>query len=247
MAVLAVFYGFICFICSPVVFLFVLEMLRHLVTLNGDFSGVDMEVGVVCTAIVLPGLIWLIMSERKRAKRKGWQCRVHCLDGLPGFKREQITDMTLDLKNMVILMDGLKYRAVPAKHQWSTSTDDLKEIHVCLRFEQIVKLSYICWEGDVTRWKPGTNGFSYPGLFEGTREYVPPTSGYAYTEKLRVDPALEIQYRDQGGVPRRIVLDIRKDKRYAAALVESLCSYAALPHPQYVAPVEPSKPGPTYL
>lgn len=196
----------------------------------------ELVLGLIVTLLFLLsllGVIGAIQEEIEKQKSKGRECKAVCLDGLPGFKREQEVHLTLDIKDLSLLFD------------------DRKDQKIALKFQQIKKLNYIDWEGDITRWVEGSNGYSYPGLFEGTRVYVPPTAGYSKTEKLRVKRALEIQYRDQRGVPRSIVLDVSKDGSldgsYAEALLESLCRCTRLPAPQYIKPVKPAKPGPKYL
>ena len=228
--------------------IFVLALVLSFLSGNMDLSAVGIGPTLFCVATFIIGTISLVYSEKERARKtKGRECNAACLEGLPDFEREQRIHLTLDVKNRVILMDGKKVKDVPSKHQQYTLTKHLKETQVRLRFQQITKLSYICWEGEVTRWEPGTSGFSYPGIFEGTRHYVPPTEGYFKTETLRVNHALEIRYQNQIGVPSRIVLDISKDTSYAEALLESLCRCTRLPVPQYIPPVPSPNPGPKYL
>lgn len=209
--------------------LFVLALVLALFSGNLDLSNIGAGPTLACIIIFAIGTVCLVYAEKEKAKTKGRECGAVCLDGLPGFKREQAVHLTLDIKDLSLLFD------------------DRKDQKVALKFQQITKLNYIDWEGDITRWVEGSNGYSYPGLFEGTRVYVPPTEGYAKTEKLRVKRALEIQYRDQKGIPRSIVLDISKDSSYTESLVESLCRCTRLPVPQYIPPVKPAKPGTKYL
>lgn len=228
--------------------IFVLALILSFLSGNMDLSGVGIGPTLSFVAIFIIGTAGMVYSEKERARKtKGRECNAACLEGLPDFEREQRLHLTLDVKNRVILMDGKKVKDVPSKHQQYTLTKHLKETQVRLRFQQITKLSYISWEGDVSRWQPGTAGFSYPGLFEGTRYYEPPTPGYDYTETLKVSRALEIQYRDQAGFPSRIVLDTSRDASYAQALLEALCRCTNLPAPQYIPPVQPPQPGPKYL
>ena len=218
------------FVSIPISIVFIWTVVRHLIYGTWkDLSSSEMTAGFVCTIIAVIGIILLVSSEMDKRKTKGRECGAVCLDGLPGFKREQAVHLTLDIKDLSLLFD------------------DRKEQKVALKFRQITKLNYIDWEGDISRWVAGSDGYSYPGLFEGTRVYVPPTEGYSKTEKLRVKQALEIQYRDQRGIPRSIVLDASKDGSYAEALLESLCRCTRLPAPQYIKPVKPVKPGPKYL
>lgn len=192
----------------------------------------EMVLGLIVTILFLLsllGVIGAIYEEIEKKKNKGKECDAVCLEGLPGFKQEQAVHLTLNLKDLSVLFS------------------DRKETEVRLKFQQIMKLNYICWEEDVVRWKSGSNGYSYPGLFEGTRVYVPPTSGYSYTEKLKVDWALEIQYRDQRGLRDRIVLKIGRYDDYVDKWLETLCRCTKLPSPQYIEPVKPVKPGPKYL
>lgn len=201
----------------------------------------------ICVFIFVIVAVVLINNELDRKKNKGRECRAFYMEGLPDFEREQRLRLTLDVKNRIILMDGLKELNSPSQYQTLTRLSGLKTAQVALRLQQITKLSYIDWEGEISRWVPGSSGYSYPGIFEGTRHYVPPTEGYFKTEMLRVNRALEIRYQNQSGVPSRIVLDISKDTSYAEALLESLCRCTRLPAPQYVPPVKAANPGPTYL
>lgn len=206
-----------------------LVFLANLIGGSVDFTEDDLTAPTIWVLIFIFATILLVFQEAERRKTKGLECRAICLDGLPSFKREQITNLTLDVKNRILFFG------------------DLKEEKVAIKLQQISQLNYIDWEGDVSRWKPGSPGFSYPGIFKGTRVYVPSTSGYAYTEKLRVNRALEIRYQGQDGIKGRIVLDISKDENYAEKLLESICRCTRLPAPQYIQPVKPAKPGPKYL
>lgn len=215
---------------------------------NLDTSASGLVPALCSIPIFIIGTIMLAYEEKERARRtKGRECDVTHLEGIPDFEREQRLHLTLDVEDRIIIMDGQKEKDVPSKHQKYTVTEHLKDTQVRLRFQQITKLNYICWEGDVSRWEPGTMGFSAPGLFKGTRMYVPGTRGYAYTEKLKVDYALEIRYRDQAGSPARIVLKVRSRDDYVDKWLEALCRCTNLPAPQYVPPVKPEKPGPRYL
>lgn len=210
----------------------------------------ELILGIIITILFLfslLGIIGIIHEEIERRERKGRECRAFYMEGLPDFEREQRLRLTLDVKNRIILMEGLKELNSPSQYQTLTRLSGLKTAQAALRLPQITKLSYIDWEGEISRWVPGSSGYSYPGLFEGTRHYVPPTEGYFKTEMLHVNRALEIRYQNQSGVPSRIVLDISKDASYAEALLESLCRCTRLPAPQYVPPVKPANPGPTYL
>lgn len=189
----------------------------------------ELILGIIITILFLWTFIAIIYGEIEKKKTKGRECDATFLEGPPDFKIEQNLHLTLDVKNRVIIIDRLK------------------ETQVRLRFQQITKLNYIYWEGDVARWRSGSPGFSYPGFFKGTRVYVRPTSGYSYTEKLKVDWALEIQYRDQKGLPARIVLKIGRYDDYVDKWLVSLCRCTRLPAPQYIEPVKPAKPGPRYL
>lgn len=209
---------------------FVLALIFAFMSGNMDLSAIGIGPTLFFVAIFAFGTIAVVYSEKERARRtKGKECDAVCLEGLPGFKCEQALHLTLNLKDLFVLFS------------------DRKETEVCLKFQQIIRLNYICWEGEVIRWKSGSNGYSYPGLFEGTRVYVPPTSGYSYTEKLKVDWALEIQYRDQYGLRDHIVLKIGRYDDYVDRWLETLCRCTNIPAPQYVEPVKPVKPGPTYL
>lgn len=240
-------WGVICAVCSPGVFFFVPTFFYQLFTWSLDSHDSRMGFGLVCTIVFITGIALIISTERDCKKVMGRELYVSCLEGIPDFEREQRLHLTLDVKNRAILMDGQKAKDVPSKHQQYTPTKHLKDTQVRLRFQQITKLNYIYWEGDVSRWEPGTIGFSTPGLFKGTRMYVPATRGHFYKEKLKVDYALEIQYRDQKGFPDRIVLKVGSRDDYVDKWVEALCRCTNLPAPQYVPAVKPEKPGPRYL
>lgn len=207
-------------------------------------SALGFEFG--CAFFVVTGIIILVNNELDHRKTKGREWDVTHLEGIPDFEREQRLHLTLDVEDRVILIDGRKAKDVPSKHQQYTLTKHLKDTQVRLRFQQITQLSYIYWEGDISRWEPGTMGFSAP-LMGGVRMYVRGSSGYAYTEKLKVDYALEIRYRDQAGSPARIVLKVGSRDDYVDKWLEALCRCTNLPAPQYVPPVRPEKPGPRYL
>lgn len=215
-----------------------------------DLMHDDLTVPAILVFILIFDIlfwVYVVTGDAKtQGKTKGRECDVTHLEGIPDFEREQRLHLTLDVKNRVILIDGRKAKDVPSKHQQYTLTKHLKETQVRLRFQQIAGLSFIDWEGNVSRWEPGTMGFSAP-LMGGVRMYARGSSGYAYTEKLKVDYALEIRYRDQAGVPARIVLKVRSRDDYVDKWLEALCRCTNLPAPQYVPPVEPEKPGPKYL
>lgn len=199
---------------------------------GAEMMGGELVLGIIITILFLLSLfvfVACIYEEIEKKKTKGLECDVSFLEGLPDFKIEQSLHLTLDIKSRVILFGRLK------------------ESQVRLRFQQITKLNYICWEGNISRWVPGSSGFSYPGLLKGTRVYVRPTSGYTKHEKLTVDGALEIQYKDKNGFPARIVLKIGQDDDYVDKWLESLCRCTMLSAPQYIPPVKPEKPGPKYL
>lgn len=240
------FFTLLCVISVPISISFLVTLIQGPFGGGKDFSDGAMLLGSICTLVVIIGILRFVENERRRSVTKGRECRAVCLDGLPGIQREQLTNLALDMKNEVILIKGLKDSVGLPKHLLKGKYE-LKETDVCLRFRQITRLNYTDWEGDVTRYVPGTSGVSYPGIFEGTRYYEPPTPGYFKTEALRVSQALEIRYRDQGGVPQRVVLDISGDSYYAQALLESLCRCTRLPAPQYVPPAKPAPPGPRYL
>lgn len=217
---------------------------------GAEMMAGELILGVIITILFLLSLLGIIGSiydENERRKRKGRECRVIYLEGLPDFELEQRLCLTLDVQNRVILIDGLKELDAHSKDQSLKRVSGLKDTQVRLRFQQVTKLNYIYWEGEISRWVSGSSGFSYPGLFKGTRVYVPPTSGYFKKEKIKVDGALEIQYQDQKGFPEHIVLKGGRNDDYVEKWLESLCRCTRIPAPQYIPPIKPAKPGPKYL
>ncbi len=127
--------------------------------------------------------------------------------------------------------------------------EDSKEHQIILPFNQIAQINFITWEKTITKaLNPLAEGI-IGGIIGGDAMAVVSAidaKGRTRSEKVKVEGAIEIQYRPKGDLRtvKSLIFRSHLTRNDTIKWAKTLCKYANLPAPQYITP-QPK--GPTYL